>query len=517
MKFRHAILVLALGIQYAMALGPVGHMRVVVDNWNSAFDPVLHTPLSDKTTVIAALAGALAPDAGYTVHRMQYFTDLAHYVRSGDLAMQLVRLAETPKYSKDKRFMAFALGFSTHYWADRYGHYYATNRLVAELLHDKKRRVTYENNMCYHTWVETQLSLLDVVQTPQILATGFIEYMAEMREPDDLLEQLYEFLKEGVEAVYPEAELSFKAYDLYRFYRFVAGLICMLDDAVKTVEPGTALGNSCKSLLPPSSSDHSDGLTWEGYEALIKTRLPLSPDLVERVYGNAREKIRSHVTKRADLGLENFNLDTNLPSRAGQYRCADSAFQDANNRASSLIPSTPDQKQAASDFSRAFSAFVNGGNRVRHVFGEKFSERTEKQAQAETDVYLFDIYPQAVPTRTLKLVREETCVAKSGLPFRIGQTRFVLQPAERTICYSKSARNIEVLYAQIVGARVLNQVSHGRAVNSRQAAEFGSAEASDYNEALDRLRLCPGEGLGQSGLYNRQPCPTCTSLQTLPF
>ena len=169
-------------------------MRFVVDNSDATFYPVLGVPITDKDAATAAMVGALAPDAGHMVDRMEYFTDLAHYVRSGELATNLFHLAQTPKYSKDKRFMAFALGFSTHYWADRYGHYIATNRLVSALEKAEIDRVTYEHNVCYHTWVETQLSMLDIKEAPQILGTGFLEYIAEMGdEPNASFRELTNF------------------------------------------------------------------------------------------------------------------------------------------------------------------------------------------------------------------------------------------------------------------------------------------------------------------------------------
>src|SRR5260370_14635414 len=81
----YRLIILFLFIQQAVALGPVGHMRVVVDNWDATFYPVLSVPITDKDAVTAAMVGALAPDAGYMVDRMEYFTDLAHYLRSRKL------------------------------------------------------------------------------------------------------------------------------------------------------------------------------------------------------------------------------------------------------------------------------------------------------------------------------------------------------------------------------------------------------------------------------------------------
>ena len=521
MKPIYVTIFLLLIIKQSIALGPVGHMRVVVDNWDSTFYPVLGVPITDKDAVIAAMVGALAPDAGYMVDRMEYFTDLAHYVRSGELATNLVRLAQTPRYSKDKRFMAFALGFSTHYWADRYGHYVATNRLVSALEQADIDRVTYEHDVCYHTWVETQLSMLDIKEAPHILETGFLEYIAEMGDqPNASFAELYEFLKEGIETIYPASEIAFSVYDFLRFYRLASGVLCMMHDVAAYLEPGKPCSScsSCKAILSntvPQAGTQSNGSTIGRYGRLIRTPLRLDQDLVRRVYGEARQSISSKMTSRPDLGLENFNLDTNLPSRAGQYRCADSAFQKAAAQANSFNPSTADQKQAVKDFSHAFDTYKNEGNHLRDLFGGEYSIAVGKQVQPEIPIYLFDIYPPSPSGRTLKLEQARDCSSKTSVPFKVGQTTFYLQPADQTICYSKPLRTIEALYAQVVGRGILDRASTGKMGSPQKIDDYQKMEARYYAEGIDRLRLDPKEPI-TSGLYQPQPCPVCTDLSSLP-
>jgi len=54
----------------------------------------------------------------------QFFSDLTHYVRSGDFVLALI------EESKDLNEYAFALGALAHYAADASGHELATNRAV---------------------------------------------------------------------------------------------------------------------------------------------------------------------------------------------------------------------------------------------------------------------------------------------------------------------------------------------------------------------------------------------------
>src|SRR5260370_3691514 len=85
---------------------------------------------------------------GYYPHGSMFFSDLAHYVRSGDFVIILLR------DSKDLNEYAFALGAMAHYAADTDGHRIGTNRAVP-VLYPKLRKnhgdsVTYEDDPLAH-------------------------------------------------------------------------------------------------------------------------------------------------------------------------------------------------------------------------------------------------------------------------------------------------------------------------------------------------------------------------------
>src|SRR6185436_11993765 len=88
-----------------------------------------------------AYGGAIIQDMGYYPFGSKLFTDLVHYVRSGDFIEALV--AE----SGDINEYAFALGALAHYAADNNGHSIAVNRAVPILY--PKLRVKYGNNVTY--------------------------------------------------------------------------------------------------------------------------------------------------------------------------------------------------------------------------------------------------------------------------------------------------------------------------------------------------------------------------------
>jgi hypothetical protein len=106
-----------------------------------------------------AYGGAVIQDLGYYPFGSHFFSDLVHYVRSGDFVGALLR------ESHDVNEYAFALGSLAHYAADNVGHPEGVNRAVA-LMYPKLRAkhgdsVTYADSPSSHVIVEFSF---DVVQ-----------------------------------------------------------------------------------------------------------------------------------------------------------------------------------------------------------------------------------------------------------------------------------------------------------------------------------------------------------------
>jgi hypothetical protein len=99
-----------------------------------------------------AYGGAIIQDMGYYPFGSQFFSDLTHYVRSGDFVLALI------EESKDLNEYAFALGALSHYAADTSGHELATNRAVAILYPGLAKKygpvVTYQEKPSAHMKVE---------------------------------------------------------------------------------------------------------------------------------------------------------------------------------------------------------------------------------------------------------------------------------------------------------------------------------------------------------------------------
>src|ERR1043166_4330550 len=106
------------------------HEAIIDSTWDSAIRPLLlkrfPAATADELTQAHAYAygGCIIQDLGYYPFGSKFFSDLTHYVRSGDFILNLVR------DSQELNEYAFALGALSHYAADNHGHPMAVNRAV---------------------------------------------------------------------------------------------------------------------------------------------------------------------------------------------------------------------------------------------------------------------------------------------------------------------------------------------------------------------------------------------------
>jgi hypothetical protein len=107
-----------------------------------------------------AYGGCVIQDLGYYPFGSHFFSNLLHYVRTGDFVEALIRDA------RDVNEYAFALGALGHYAADNTGHPIAVNRAVA-LMYPKLEAefghsVTYEQSPKSHVLVEFAFDVVQV-------------------------------------------------------------------------------------------------------------------------------------------------------------------------------------------------------------------------------------------------------------------------------------------------------------------------------------------------------------------
>jgi len=150
------------------AFGVLTHEAIVDASWDASIVPLLKKkyPVSTaddlKEAHAYAYGGAVAPDMGYYPFGSAMFTNLVHYVRSGDMVDALL------KDATNINEYAFALGFLSHYEADNFGHPMATNRSVP-LLYPKLRKkfgnvITYADNRIAHMRMEFGFDVLEIAK-----------------------------------------------------------------------------------------------------------------------------------------------------------------------------------------------------------------------------------------------------------------------------------------------------------------------------------------------------------------
>ena len=144
--------------QSAKAYGLSTHLLLVDLLWADQIKPLLRLsfPGQDDSVYerarVYAYGGALIQDAGYYIAGKEEFSDLTHYVHSGDFVTNLFHNAT------DVDELAFAMGALTHYVGDYVGHPHATNESVPIEFKDKQKKygnvVTYEEGKPEHLKVE---------------------------------------------------------------------------------------------------------------------------------------------------------------------------------------------------------------------------------------------------------------------------------------------------------------------------------------------------------------------------
>jgi hypothetical protein len=159
--FVRLILVPLLGMSFTpdcLGYSILTHEAIIDAAWKDGIVPLLMSRFPDASPEqllqahAYAYGGAIIQDMGYYPFGSQFFSDLTHYVRSGDFILALI--AESQSLNE----YAFALGALSHYAADTTGHPLATNLSVAMMYPKLAKQygpvVTYDEKPSAHSQVE---------------------------------------------------------------------------------------------------------------------------------------------------------------------------------------------------------------------------------------------------------------------------------------------------------------------------------------------------------------------------
>jgi hypothetical protein len=209
-----ALLLILLMCRGAFAYSVLTHEEIVDLLWTDEIRPLLFKRFpeltQDQITEAHAYAygGAVIQDLGYYPFGSREFSDLVHYVRSGDFVRELIL------ESQDANEYAFALGALAHYTSDIAGHP-AVNQAVA--IQYPKLRAKFGNSVKYaqdktaHLKTEFGFDMVQVAKN-RYASQQYHEFIG-FQVSKSLLERVFPVVY-GLELkdVLPHADLAIGSY-----------------------------------------------------------------------------------------------------------------------------------------------------------------------------------------------------------------------------------------------------------------------------------------------------------------
>ncbi|MBF6570046.1 MAG: zinc dependent phospholipase C family protein [Candidatus Binataceae bacterium] len=351
---------LLIGPASGQAFSVLAHQAVVDQAWDNTLLPLVRKRFPTATEQELADARAYAhggshlPDLGYFPLGSRLFTDLLHYVRTGDFYGRL--LAEAGSAQE----YAFALGMLAHYEVDSIGHPEATNVAVPIIYPKLAKRygdsVTYADSPSAHIETEFRFDVLQVAHRREI--PNLFEHSIEFKVPRTFLQRAFR------ETYGLELNDLFANYDVaLNTYRW--GFRTLLNEGtgiawqlyrqdINSLEPGITSGQFVHSMTRIDFVQQFGKAFLEpGYFVrfiafignLIPDigpfrELPYKPldknvqQLYFSVFHHAYEEYvqETAVVAEGKTGLANLTLDTGKLSRAGEYAPADRAYVELLHR-----------------------------------------------------------------------------------------------------------------------------------------------------------------------------------------
>ncbi len=169
------------------------HETIIDMTWDAGIKPVLLSQYPDTTPEqlraarAYAYGGSVIQDAGYYPFGRPSFSNLTHYVRTGDFITNLIH------ESRNVNELAFALGALSHYVGDTMGHMDAVNPAVAvefpSLAEKYGPIVTYEESP--HAHIRTEFAFdIDQLSHGRFAPAAYLRHVG-FQVPRSLLERAF--------------------------------------------------------------------------------------------------------------------------------------------------------------------------------------------------------------------------------------------------------------------------------------------------------------------------------------
>ena len=342
----------------ADAYSVLSHEEIVDLAWKDNMVPVLMrrfpgtTPDQLREAHAYAYGGCIIQDIGYYPFGSHLFSDLVHYVRTGDFVENLLR------ESSDVNEYAFALGALAHYTADSYGHP-AVNRSTGReypKLRDKFGNVvTYNDNPTAHLQTEFGFDVVEVAHqryAPQqyhdfigfsvakpLLERAFRDTygfeVSQIMTHEDLAVNTYRYSVSGliprmtrVAAISYEKQMKQEdpSYARRKFIYRVKGSSYRNEYGreYRKPGPGTRMIAFFIRILPKVGPLKALKLHMPGAES--QKEFLASINTVVDHYDAALKDLKQGPNSSVSLDLPDNNLDTGERTSAGKYRLADFTY-----------------------------------------------------------------------------------------------------------------------------------------------------------------------------------------------
>jgi hypothetical protein len=332
------------------------HEAIIDSTWDSAIKPLLLKRFPGagvdelKRAHGYAYGGCIIQDLGYYPFGAKAFSNLTHYVRSGDFVLSLIR------ESQDLNEYAFALGALSHYAADSEGHPMAVNRAVPMLYPKLGRKfgklVTYGDDPYTHAKTEFAFDVFQAAKGRYASAAfkSFIGF--EVAEPvlDRAFQDTYGM---RLESLFMSVDLAIGSYR--RAVGTVLPALTRVAWQIKKQEIGQEAPSVTRSNfiynLSRSSYEKNWGATYSrpGIRSKFLAALlrivprvgPLAPLAFEKLtpetekmymasFNSTIARYRELLAEvsAGNLKLPNENLDVGDLTAAGKYKLADAAYSE---------------------------------------------------------------------------------------------------------------------------------------------------------------------------------------------
>jgi hypothetical protein len=328
----------------------LSHEAIINECWEKSILPLLKQeyPLAKPEQIREARAyvygGALMPDIGYFPFGSSLFSQLVHYVRSGDFVNAVIEEAE------DLNEYAFGLGLLCHYYADMYGHPMATNRAVPIMFPKLKKKygdtVSFEQSPVGHVRtefgfdviqtakgnydLEAQHDFIDFKVSEPVLKRAFLKtYGMELKNVFRSLPVAVKTFRFAVKQMFPE--LTKDAWIIRKSIITQINPLADRETYTRTMDRKTYKRDFGRPKIKSSLFSLLMGvLPKVGPFAGLKFKAP--NDETEKLFDESIKTILHQYTsaltriKSDSISSENINYDTGKKTAAGEYKLADKSY-----------------------------------------------------------------------------------------------------------------------------------------------------------------------------------------------